>query len=171
MAKAFDDSINERLRVLARKVLTEQCGGKQAELASRLGVSASFVSEFLNGGRGAGLETLSGLGRFAPLELLSILGIDPGVIVTLVEGHREEVGLAGLPEELRRAARAAVELTGCTPGEAGAAALAVYAEHGQRDDDPDWWLLKVRKAIERAQASGSGVRPSERPFPAAKRLR
>jgi transcriptional regulator with XRE-family HTH domain len=157
MAKAFDDEINDQLRALARRVMREHAEDKQSLLAELLDVSPAFVSDFLNGKRGAGLETLSGLGRFAPLELLSILGIPPGVVVTLVEGslNQLEDGLASLPSELRRAARAAIELTGCTPGEAGQAALAVFAEHGQRnDEEPDWWLLKIRSYLSARPKSG-----------------
>lgn len=157
MAKAFDDEINEQLRALARRVMKEQGEGKQAQLAELLDVSAAFVSEFLSGKRGAGLETLSGLGRFAPLELLSILGVEVGVLLTLIEGRANQLedGLASLPHELRRAARAAIELTGCTPGEAGQAALAVYAEVGDRQgEEPDWWLLKLRKVLDKRPSSG-----------------
>jgi predicted transcriptional regulator len=158
MAKAFDDEINERLRDLAREMVRTRFDGNQSQLAEYLGVSGGFVSDFLNKKRGAGLETLSGLGRFAPLELLDILGIQPGVIVTLVEGlaNQLEDGLASLPDELRRAARAAVELTGCTPGEAGEAALAVFTEQGPRDgEEPDWWLLKIRAHLHARPKSGA----------------
>lgn len=157
MAKAFDDEINTQLRTLARRVMNERCEGKAVRLAELLEVSPAFISDFLNEKRGAGLETLSGLGRFAPLELLGILGIEPGVIATLLEGRANQLedGLANLPDELRRAARAAIELTGCTPGDAGAAALAVFAEYGPREgDDADWWLLKIRDYIRLRPKSG-----------------
>lgn len=157
MAKAFEEEINEQLRELARRVMKDRCSNKQAQLAELLDVSPAFVSDFLNGKRGAGLETLSGLGRFAPLELLNILGIDAGVVITLVEGNANQLedGLASLPNELRRAARAAIELTGCSPGDAGQAALAVFAQFGAKDDsDPDWWLTKIRAYLDSRPKSG-----------------
>ena len=163
MAKAFDDETNETLRGLARKLMAERADGKGVRLAELLDVSPAFISEFLSGKRGAGLETLSGLGRFAPLELLRILGIEPAVIVTLLEGQSEEleVGLANLPEVVRRAARAAVELEGCTPGMACEAALECFREHGAvPGTDTDWWLTKIRKKID--AGAKSSVRPSEK---------
>jgi len=163
MAKAFDDEINERLRSLARKLMADRGDGKGVRLAELLDVSPAFISEFLSGKRGAGLETLSGLGRFAPLELLSILGIEPGVVVTLIEGRHEEMeaGLSMMPEIVRRAARAAVELEGCTPGAAGEAAVWCFGEYGAvPDTDVDWWLTKIRKRLD--STAKSGERPSEK---------
>lgn len=163
MAKSFDGSINEQLRALARRILIERFNGVQADLADRLGVSAGFMSELLSGKRGAGLETLIGLGRFAPLELLSIVGIDPAIVVTLVEGRNDELeaGLANLPEVLRRAARAAIELEGCTPAAACEAALWAFDEYGAvPGTDADWWLGKIRKRLD--SSAKSGERPSEK---------
>ena len=163
MAKAFDDETNEQLRAIARRVLVDRFNAKQADLAEALDISAGFMSEFLNGIRGAGLETLIGLGRFAPLELLSMMEIDPAVIVTLLEGRNDEVeaGLANLPEVVRRAARAAIELEGCTPGAACEAALFCFQEHGAvPGTDADWWLTKIRKRID--SSAKSGERPSEK---------
>jgi hypothetical protein len=163
MAKAFDDEINERLRALARRVMAERGDGKNVRLAEMLDVSPAFVSELLSGKRGAGLETLIGLGRFAPLELLSILGIEPGVIVTLLEGTHDglEAGLAKLPDVIRRAARAAIELEGCSPGAAGDAAVWCWNEYGAvPDSDADWWLGKIRKRL--SLTAQSGERPSEK---------
>lgn len=163
MAKAFDDEINERLRALARQVMADRCDGKNYRLAELIGVSAPFVSDFLSGKRGAGLETLSGLGAFAPLELLRILGIEPGVVVTLIEGKNDELeaGLAKLPDVVRRAARAAIEIEGCSPGAAGDAAVWCWNEYGAvPDSDVDWWLGKIRKRL--ALTAQSGERPSER---------
>lgn len=161
MAKAFDQQTNEILRGLARDVLKKKLDGNQAKLATGLGVSGSFVSEFLSGKRGAGLGTLIGLGQFAPLELLGILRIEPGVVATLVEGRNEELeaGLAMIPEVVRRAARAAVELEGCTPRDACDAALWCFQEHGAvPGTDADWWLTKIRSRL--ASTAKSGERPS-----------
>lgn len=163
MAKAFDDEINDRLRVLARKVLADRCDGKNFRLAELLGVSPAFISEFLSGKRGAGLETLSGLAKFAPLELLRILGIEPGVVVTLLEAQNDELeaGLSKLPDIVRRAARAAIEIEGCSPGAAGDAAVWCWSEYGAvPQSDVDWWLGKIRKRLN--ETAKSGERPSER---------
>lgn len=163
MAKAFDDETNKSLRAVARKLRAGQFKEKQVALAVELGVTPSFLSDFLNARKGAGLDMLRGLARFAPLEVLAILRVDPGVIVTLVEGRHEELeaGLALMPEIVRRAARAAVELEGCTPGAAGDAAVWCFGEHGAvPDTDVDWWLGKIRKRL--TETAKSGERPSEK---------
>lgn len=163
MAKAFDDETNERLRAIARKRLVERYKDKQAPLAAELSVTGSFLSDFLSGNKGAGLDMLRGLARFAPLEVLTILGVEPGVIVTLLEGRHEELeaGLALMPEIVRRAARAAVELEGCSPGAAGDAAVWCFDAHGAvPDTDVDWWLTKIRKRL--AETAKSGERQSEK---------
>lgn len=163
MAKAFDDEINERLRGLARDWIKTRGNGVDARLAEFLEASPAFVSEFLSGKRGAGLETLIGLGRFAPLELLRIVGIEPGVVVTLLEAKNDdlEAGLAKLPDIVRRAARAAIEIEGCSPGAAGDAAVWCWGEYGAvPESDVDWWLGKIRKRL--SLTAQSGERPSEK---------
>lgn len=171
MAKAFDEKTNQILRVLARQMLKQEFDGVQSRLAKRLGVTAGFLSDFLSGKRGAGLDMLVGLGRFAPLEFLGVLGIEPGVVVTLIEGRHEELeaGLVNVPDVVRRAARAAIELEGCTPTAACEAALACWDEYGAvPDTDADWWLGKIRKRI--SETSKSGERPSVK-LKSAKRSR
>lgn len=171
MGKAFDEKTNQILRVLARHVLKKEFGGVQSRLASKLGVTAGFLSDFLSEKRGAGLDMLVGLGRYAPLEFLGILGISPGVVVTLIEGKHEELeaGLVNVPDVVRRAARAAIELEGCTPGAACEAALACWEEWGAvPETDADWWLGKIRKRI--SETGKSGERPSSK-LKSAKRLR
>lgn len=162
MAKAYPDDTNAALRLLARRVIAERFGGTQARLAESFDVSEAFISDFLNEKRGAGLETLLGLARFHPLELLGIMGIDPSTIAVLwLDGGSsvEDDNMRRVPDEVRRAARAAVELTGCLPGEAGQAALAAWAEHGEVPGaDPEWWLAKIRDHLPRRH--GSGVRKS-----------
>jgi hypothetical protein len=164
MAKAFNDETNTKLRAIALTVMKRDFGGNRTKLARHLKVTPTFVSDFLNHKRGAGLDLLSGLGRYAPLEVLSILGIRPVVITTLAERGKDETGeaLAKLPDELRRAARAAIELTGCTPGEACEVAVDLFKEIGVVEKaDVDFWLPKVRKAIEAGQKrTESGERPS-----------
>jgi hypothetical protein len=163
MAKAFDDETNQLLRRLAREVKRTRCDDKSARLAELIGVSPSYVSDFLNEKRGAGLEMLTGLGRLAPLEFLSMLGIDLGIVATLIEGREGTMGLdvKRMPDVIRRAARAVIELEGCTPGAAGEAAVAVWEEFGALPvTDIDFWFDKIRKLIH--QSGKSGERPSTR---------
>lgn len=161
MATAFDDETNDALRTLARKVMSDR-GIKQNKLAELIGVSPSYVSDFLNDNRGAGFAMLTGLGRLAPLEFLGMLDIDPGVVAALHEGKGLEGGdLMHVPDAVRRAARAVIELDGCTPGAAGDAAVALFEEHNRRlDQDADWWFAKIRKRV--AESAKSGERPSVR---------
>lgn len=163
MAKAFDDETNDILRRLARDLVMKRFGGIALRLAEMLEVSPSFVSEFLSGKRGGGLAMLTGLGRLAPLEFLGMLDIDPGVVAALHEGTvgAEGTDLMTMPEVIRRAARAAIELEGCSPGAAGDAAMAAFEEHGSvPGTDVDWWLGKIRKRI--TETGKSGERPSVR---------
>jgi hypothetical protein len=67
--------------------------------------------------------------------------------------------MGNLPNDLKRAARAAIELFGCTPDAAVKAAEAALAKHGESPHgDPDWWLGKMRAFIEEYRKSGE--RPS-----------
>lgn len=169
MAKSYDDETNASLRAVARRVMNEHFGGKQTRLAKKLGMSGAFVSEFLSGGRGAGLETLIGLARFAPLEILSILQIDPVVVSALLAGAQEEEGteIAMLPDVIRRAARAAIELTGSAPADVCGAALEVYGTFGDLPNTTaDWWCAQIRENL--ARRSKSGERPSVKLLLAAK---
>jgi hypothetical protein len=159
MAKALDEDVNEQLRTFARGLLKNGRFESQVALAKAMSVSPGFVSDFLSEKRGAGRELLVGLGRLAPLELLKILEIDPRVIVDLWgDGTGNGEIEMKAPDGLRRAARAAIELTGCTPADAHQAALVVLAEWGERADaDADWWLTKLRKKL--PERTESGVRP------------
>lgn len=170
MAKSYDDETNQRLRAVARRVMLDHFRGKQTLLAKRLGMSGAFVSEFLSGGRGAGLETLIGLAEFAPLEVLEILRIDPVVVRALLTGAQEEKGpeIAMLPEVIRRAARACIELTGCVPADACSAAIKVFGEFGDLPNtNADWWCAQIRENL--PKRSKSGERQSVRLLSAAKR--
>ena len=150
MAKSYDDDTNQRLRVIGRRVMNERFGGKQIRLAEAVGISGSFMSEFFSGSRGAGLETLIGLARFAPLEILDILRIDPTVVGELLAGAQEErgSGIELLPDVVRRAARACIELSGCPPADACASALEVYARYGDLPNTTaDWWCSQIREHV------------------------
>ncbi len=63
MAKAYASKVNTELRALAKRVKLQRFpgSGSQTAMASALGVSGAFLSEFLRGNRGAGLELLLGL--------------------------------------------------------------------------------------------------------------
>lgn len=162
MAKAFDPEINAALRALAREEIRAR-GIAQGELAATAGVTPGYMSDFLNGNRGAGLRLLRGLGRAAPLKLLELLDVDPGTVLALwsANGSREELQMGSVPESVRRAARAAIELLGCGPDEAARAAQQAFAEHGEvPGSDPEWWLGKIRGYL--PVRRGSGVRPSSR---------
>jgi hypothetical protein len=163
MAKSYDDQTNEALRALARVVKRDRFDGNQTQMAEGLGVSGAFLSDFINDKRGAGLDMLVGLGKYAPLDLLKILEIDPSVVVMMMarDAMGLEAGLMALPDGLRRAARACIELTGCTPAEAGDAALQAFADAGEPAiNDPDYWLPKVRDVVKARPKSGE--RPSVR---------
>jgi hypothetical protein len=160
MAKSYDDQTNEVLRELARKVKRERFDDNQTKMAEGLGVSGAFLSDFINEKRGAGLDMLVGLGKFAPLDLLQILEIDPAVVVMMTANTTSvlEAGLMSLPDGLRRAARACIELTGCTPAEAGDAAVEAFdlvqAAGKGVPDDPDYWLQKIRDIVKARAKSG-----------------
>lgn len=160
MAKAFPDEVNDLLRELTQSVVDDCFSGKQAAFADAVGLSGPYVSEILGQKRGGGLELLISIARYRPLELLPILKIDPRTVSILWNEQRGEGAEMGdLPNELKRAARAAVELFGCTPAVALQAASAALAKHGESPHaDPDWWLGKMRGHIEEYRKSGE--RPS-----------
>lgn len=68
----------DALRTVVRKLLAsaEFSGrGGQARLAKRIGVSAPYLSDFLNGKRGAGREMMLGLQRVAPDDVAAVVGV------------------------------------------------------------------------------------------------
>jgi transcriptional regulator with XRE-family HTH domain len=162
MAKAFPDEVNDLLRDLMQSVVEDCFDGKQAAFAAAVGLSDPYVSDILRAKRGGGLELLIAIARYRPLELLPILKIDPRTVSILWNEQRGEgVEMGELPNELKRAARAAVELFGCTPAVALRAANGAFAKHGETPHaDPDWWLGKMRGDIEEFRKSGE--RPSIR---------
>jgi transcriptional regulator with XRE-family HTH domain len=160
MAKNFGEEVNEQLRKLARSVVEVHFKGTQSSFASAIGVTPGFVSDFLAGKRGAGLELLRGVGKFRPIETLRILDISPRIVASLsLEQTTGEGDMGDLPNELKRAARAAIELFGCTPHVAVKAAETAFRKYGEHPEaDPDWWLGKMRGHIEEYRKSGE--RPS-----------
>lgn len=157
MAKSYDDETNGRLRAVARRVMNDHYGGKQVRLAKALGVTPTFVSEFLSGTRGAGLQMLIGLARFAPMETLEILRIDYAVVRALLAGAQDErgMGIDLLPDVVRRGARACIELTGCLPADACAAAIEVFGDYGDLPNtNADWWCAQIRENLPKGSKSG-----------------
>lgn len=161
MAKAYSDDVNDLLRALAQSAIDLHFEGKQGRFAKKNGLSAPFVSEFLSGKRGAGLELLMTIARYYPVQLLQILGIEPSSLLVLWSGREDGDPVTELPNELKRATRAAIELFGCAPSVAMKAANAAYAKHGETPHaDPDWWLGKMRGHIDEFRKSDE--RPSIR---------
>jgi hypothetical protein len=166
MGKAYGGATNQKLRRVLLN-LVETKFEQRGKAASSLGVSAAFVSDFLGGKRGAGLDLLKGLARYAPLEVISALEIDLDVVLNLAArgDARGAIGEAEMAERLPgpvvRAMKAAIELVGCTPSEAFNAAWDAFQEYGQVEGtDADWWLAKIRDRM--PKRSQSGTRPSVR---------
>lgn len=159
--KALEDKNNEVLRRALRDIITHHFSkppkGAQGRAAVALGVSGSFLSEVLSGSRGAGPELLRGIARYRPLEVLQALEIDPKTVLALWSDSGEEAGVlngAEIPDALRRAARAAIELLHCTADEARKAAESAWAETTHHEDaDADWWLLQLRERLPRRKSS------------------
>ncbi len=165
MAKAYGDQTNERLRKVLTKLIKDRFV-QRGKAATALGVSSSFVSDFLHVKRGAGLDLLKGLAKYAPLEVMEALAIDLDTVLNLAvhdgaRGVGEEDEVHRLPGPVVRAMRAAMELVGCTPKEAFSAANAAFEEYGEIEgSDADWWLSKIRDRL--PKRSQSGTRPSTR---------
>jgi hypothetical protein len=134
--KALQPEENATLQALVRSVLDAHFPGRggQSRFAEDTGVSQGHVSGMLNSGKGGGIQSLRALAKYRPVEVVRLLGISLPTLVGLwAETDPRGADMAGLPEPLKRAARAAVELWGCTPDEAHKAALALL----QQPQDPD----------------------------------
>jgi hypothetical protein len=173
MAKSFGGDVNGQLRDVARSLIAGMFDGNQSKFAEAVGVSATFVSDFLSEKRGAGLDLLVGLSKYAPLVVMGILEIDiPAVLSSAVQGGdrvvtREEEQMERLPVTTVRALRAAIELTGSSVAEAVEAAAAAFDEYGDLPGtDADWWLVKIRERLPMRTANSS--RPSQSKLLAAK---
>jgi hypothetical protein len=166
MAKSFGDDVNRQLREVARELIAGTFDGNQSKFADAVGVSATFVSDFLSEKRGAGLDLLVGLSKYAPRVVMGILEIDATVLGSAVRGGdqgatREEQVMERLPATTVRALRAAIELTGSSVAEAVEAAALAYEEYGDvPGTDPDWWLVKIRERL--PMRANPGSRPSTR---------
>lgn len=152
--------MNRRLRIIVRGIRDNQFGGHQNEMAKSFKISGAYVSDFLNEKRGAGPELLQAVGRYKPLEVLRALDIAPESVLLLAgqEQEQEDSGVEAknFPDALQRAARAAMELLGCTADEVLRASNEIVTELGRGDDserDADWWLLEIRGRVPKRRRS------------------
>ncbi len=80
--KSLEIQANEALRAAVRKIVKDQFSGDKTKAAKAIGISASMLSEFLKGTRGAGNKTLLKLAKFTGRSMDSLSGvtttIDPG---------------------------------------------------------------------------------------------
>src|ERR1043165_5716991 len=74
--KSLPNGENAFLRGLVQKVLDS--ASTQTEAAKRLGVSQSYLKEFLGGTRGAGPKLLKGLAKLHPKLSARLLGLGEG---------------------------------------------------------------------------------------------
>jgi transcriptional regulator with XRE-family HTH domain len=74
--KSLPSAENAFLRSLVQKVL--DAAATQTEAAQRLGVSQSYLNEFIGGTRGAGPKLLKGLARLNPKKSGRLLGLSEG---------------------------------------------------------------------------------------------
>ena len=160
-SKALSDPRNDALREAVRRVIEQHFGkpprGAQGRAAKAFGVSGGYLSDFLSSNRGAGPELLHGVARYRPLDVLRALEIDPKTIRALWvdSDEADAVAVADIPEALKRATRAAVELLSCTADEAVKAARAALEETLHPEEaDADWWLLQLRERLPRRKPSG-----------------
>lgn len=159
--KALPAARNQKFREAVQALVDEEFGPRgQKQAAKALGISAPYLHDFLNekrgaGPKGAGPEILRGMAKFRPLDVLLALEMDPAVVAGVWrEGAGRTEVLGDLPEALRRAARAAIELTYCTAEDAILAARTALVEAGDVEGaDPDWWLIKVRRHLPERVAS------------------
>ncbi len=160
-SKALKRESNDLLRDAVRAVIREDFDSA-SEAAVAFGVSGAYLSDFLAGNRGAGSALLFGVAKRDPIAFLRAIGVDPATVVVLWRETNKEGELPDLPEPLRRAARAAIELLHCHSDEAGKAAVNALEELGEggEDRDPVWWLERLKERITRR--TGSGVRKKRR---------
>ena len=154
--KSVDSETNKKLRALATEIKDGSFGGYQNRTAVAIGVSGSFLSEFLGETRGAGVDLIAGIAKYRPLETLRYRHwVYSQATLLAFEESGADMGELAFPEELRRAARAAMELLGCTADEVLSASQSALLEYGEGDDrDPDWWLGKLRQRVPTRRRSG-----------------
>lgn len=156
-SKALKDEANDQLRDAVRAIVKNDFD-TAGDAATAFGVSGAYLSDFIAGNRGAGAALLFGVAQHDPIAFLEAIGIDPKTVVILWRETDKEGTLPELPDPLRRAARAAVELLHCHSEDAGKAAIHALDELGEGGDDrdPAWWLERLKERLPRR--TGSGVR-------------
>lgn len=124
-------------------------------LLSRLGpeVESSNVS----------MEMIVALARAGRVSLVWLATGEGDMLAGPFASDDTASDMEGMPEELVRATRAAMAITGCTSERALAAARQAWEQPRQPGEhmSVDDWLVLVRGFI-RMSGSGSGVRPSVR---------
>jgi len=156
--KALTKEENKDLQLLTQAVLDAHFGGHgaQTRFAKAANISQSTVSDLVRKGEGGGVASLRALAKYRPVEVVKLLGIEIATLVGLwSESNPQGVDMAELPDNLRRAARAAVELFGCSPDEAHQAAQAVLRDPADPDTrDAELWLMDIRPKLPSRQKSG-----------------
>jgi transcriptional regulator with XRE-family HTH domain len=152
--KALPTGENEFLRSLVQKVLDS--AATQTEAARRLGVSQSYLNEFLGGTRGAGPKLLKGLARLHPKLSARLLGLgepDEGPGRTAPDPRTDEERAVDdeFVREFDRDVRGAL-----------VEAVQYATERGPRFFRHTWWrlLLDDRKAA--LAAAGNPIAVGER---------
>lgn len=79
--KSLDPDRNEFLRALLNDLVRDEFGGKKSRAAVAIGVSPSYVQEFLGGTRGAGRKLLEALADYTKRPIDELMGR---------EGHEPE---------------------------------------------------------------------------------
>lgn len=158
-SKALRREENERVGSLLRDVLEVHFPGRggQTAFADDTGVSQSHVSTTADGTKGAGVQMLRALAKYRPIEVVKLLGIKLETLLELWADREGYVMNDGLPDSMRRAARAAVELWGCSPDEAVVAAKKVMTlvEGDPDSHDPAALVGLFRPLLPRRAKSGT----------------
>lgn len=74
MSKSLGTGANEQLRAAVRRLLETEFGGSQSRAAKAFGVTQGYISDFLDGKRGAGAKLLRGVAPFDE-SVAEILGV------------------------------------------------------------------------------------------------
>ncbi|HEX3594620.1 MAG TPA: helix-turn-helix transcriptional regulator [Polyangiaceae bacterium] len=146
--KSLPSAENAFLRGLVQKVL--ESAATQTEAAQRLGVSQSYLNEFIGGTRGAGPKLLKGLAKLNPKKSARLLGLaddDPGASSADPRTEAERAVDAEFGNEFdTQVLNTLVE------------AVQYAAQRGPRFFRQTWWriLLDDRKSV---TPNGHGIDP------------
>lgn len=161
-SKALRLEENERVGALLREVLDAHFPGRggQTAFADDTGLSQSQISSTLDGIKGAGIQTLRAIAKYRPVDAVKLLGIRLETLLELWTERESYVMSDSLPDSMRRAARAAVELWGCSPDEAVAAAKQLMPiVKGDPDSvDPGALVVMFRPLLPERKKSGTRLK-------------